>query len=212
MMSITRKSTLIILDWDDTLFPTTWVVRNGIDINNAFSRERYIVYFNELDLSLSRLLNKLMKCGKVIIVTNALPEWVRLSSSILPRTHKVLEKIKVVSARKIYQSIIGDAMAWKILAFKNELISEMRDKHINNVISVGDADYEYQALISLYKEDKRKTKLMKSVKFMKDPTHDILLDQLGVLESATFYICGKDKHLDLNFKERPNRENFTNLY
>ena len=33
-MNINNKSTLIILDWDDTLFPTSWVNKNNIEIMN----------------------------------------------------------------------------------------------------------------------------------------------------------------------------------
>lgn len=201
-MKITRKSTLIILDWDDTLFPTTWITRNNIDLANPYSRERHIVYFTDLDSALVRVFNVLIKYGKVVIVTNAMPEWVRISSSILPRTHKILSKIKIVSARKSYQEINPDSMSWKTMAFVDELSKEMKEKQINNVISVGDAEYEYQALINLYKNDRRGTKIMKSIRFMKDPTQDVLLDQLDVLQHAISKICGKNKHLDLKFKQK----------
>ena len=33
-MILNRNKTLIILDWDDTLFPTTWVTTNDIDVKN----------------------------------------------------------------------------------------------------------------------------------------------------------------------------------
>jgi len=31
-MNIAKCQTLIILDWDDTLFPTTWVTSNRINL------------------------------------------------------------------------------------------------------------------------------------------------------------------------------------
>jgi hypothetical protein len=32
---------LFIIDWDDTLFPTTWVNKNNINFNNNYSENEY---------------------------------------------------------------------------------------------------------------------------------------------------------------------------
>ena len=85
------NATLIIMDWDDTLFPTNWVMKNGIDLQKADTRDQFIVYFQELDDVLSRLLKSLVVYGKVIIITNAMPEWIELSSIVLPKTCNILK-------------------------------------------------------------------------------------------------------------------------
>jgi hypothetical protein len=66
------------------------------------------------------------------------------------------------------------------------------------VISVGDAHYEYNALIGLYNKDNKT--LLKSVKFMNEPLHEVLIDQLNVLYDIIPKICHMTQHLDLKFK------------
>lgn len=196
---ITKKDTLIILDWDDTLFPTTWIRTNNINVKDLETSNKYIVYFYELDTVLFKLLKKLMEYGKVIIVTNALPIWIDLSSRVLPKTSYLLTKIKIVSARKNYQPQSADMMDWKKLAFKDEVLSEMLNNNILNIVSVGDAEYEYRALIDLYNLN-HKPKLLKSIRFVNDPSHDTLIDQLEVLKNSIPTICLIKKHLDKKFK------------
>ena len=116
-------STLIILDWDDTLFPTHCVISNNMNVGNKLLRHKYIDYFKNLDGVLSKFLQKIIKIGKVIIITNALLEWIGLSSDILPKTTQVLKHIKVISARAKYQPVSENIMDWKELAFKNEIAS-----------------------------------------------------------------------------------------
>jgi hypothetical protein len=198
-MKITRENTLIILDWDDTLFPTSWVMKNGMDLSNKAHTKKFSIYFSDLDKMLHNLLTRLKKCGRVVIVTNALPEWVKTSSRILINSAPLVKDTKVVSARKMYQNIIGNSMEWKKFAFKDELTEMTKRVNINNIISVGDAEYEYQALISLHKNDKKFGKLLKSVRLMKNPSYESLLDQLNVLHDVFPHICIKRMHADMNF-------------
>lgn len=198
-MKITKHKTLFILDWDDTCFPTGWVMRNNINLITSSTRDQYIIYFQELDRALSKLLNTTMSLGRVIIVTNALPDWITMSSVVLPQTYNLLRKVKVVSARGIYKNKTSTMMDWKIMAFRDIIDEEFSNLSLMNVISVGDAEYEYQALIALNKQNLRTKKYLKSIRFMKDPTHDILIDQLGVLNDAISEIWNKYEHLDLKF-------------
>jgi hypothetical protein len=196
-MSITRKSSLIILDWDDTLFPTNWVVKNDINLATSNSRDQYLIYFQELDRILYKFLTKVLKLGKVIIVTNALPDWIALSSVVLPHTFKILQKIEVISARGLYRDKSPNTMDWKMMAFRDIIDREFQNPSLMNVISIGDAEYEYQALISLNDVKRKNKKYLKSVRFMKAPSHDILIDQLGVLKNAIPRIWDRESHLDL---------------
>jgi hypothetical protein len=199
-IKITNENTLIILDWDDTLFPTSWILKNNIDIYNQTNLHKFGEYFTHLDRILFKLFKCLNKLGKVVIVTNALPEWVKISSKLLINSGPLIRSTKVVSARKIYQSISSSSMEWKRFAFNDELTEIAKKNKINNILSVGDAEYEYQALISLYKDDSSNYKLLKSIKFMRYPTHDNLLDQLNVLFNSINKICKKKSHIDMNFK------------
>jgi hypothetical protein len=199
-MILAKSRTLIILDWDDTLFPTTWITTNEINLKNNIETEKYRGYFNQIDQDLYNLLKKLTMCGTVIIVTNALLPWIKLSTTILPKTSSILESIKVISARGDYQSKSQNPMDWKKLAF--ESIIQTMTKKINNIISVGDAEYEYNALVSLFDNNPKSYKLLKSVKFIKYPTKEVLIDQIRVLERASIKIVTAKTHLDIKFNQK----------
>lgn len=198
-MKINKHKTLFILDWDDTLFPTSWIMKNGINLMTPNNRDQYTIYFQELDRVLSKFLKNITSMGKVIVVTNALLDWIHISSVVLPKTYILLKKIKIVSARGSYKSKSSNIMDWKMMAFHDIISEEFKNASLINVISVGDAEYEYQALISLNCRKKGATKFLKSVKFIRDPSHDTLIDQLEVLNSAITKVWSTNNHLDLVF-------------
>jgi hypothetical protein len=189
---INKNNTLIILDWDDTLFPTNWFLQNNINLKDDIEKKENISYFMELDNVLSKLLKHLKNYGNVTIITNAMTEWINTSSSALPKTKKILETLNIVSARGNYQMTHPNINDWKKQAFK------ANKRHYINIISVGDAHYEYNALIGLY--DKKNDILLKSIKFINEPLHEILIDQLEVLNNIVPDICKMNKHMDLKFK------------
>lgn len=189
---INNSNTLIIFDWDDTLFPTKWFIKNKINLNKPYDNERYGPYFRHLDNIVHKLLYTCNNLGNVMIITNAMPEWVNTSAEILPKTKKIIKKIKIVSARQNYQDTckITD---WKKMAFKKE-----NNKRYINVLSIGDALYEYNALVNLH--EKTNNVLLKSIKFVNDPSDTVLLDQLQVLNNSIKNICIAPRHYDLNFQ------------
>jgi hypothetical protein len=197
-MAFTRYNSLVILDWDNTLFPSTWVTKNFINLNDIETRYKYLDFFTELDELIYNLLKKILYKSKVIIVTNAMPIWIKISSSVLPKTQSLLKHIKVISARKNFQKISTDATEWKKLAFKDEVNNELNIENKQNIVSIGDASYEYKALISLY----NKNRILKSMKFLEDPTFDILKDQIEVLCENIESVIDYPKHLDLIFKNK----------
>ncbi len=207
-MILSRNRTLIILDWDDTLFPTTWVTTNDINIKKINNSNKSILsYFQQVDIELERLLKLLLKCGHVAIITNAVLNWITISSKILPKTSQILENgddsydIEVISARNLYEKQTKEPMDWKKLAFK-KILKNNKFKKINNIISIGDAEFEYKALINLYEDCKseKNYKLLKSVRFVKFPTNHVLLDQIRVMQDASLKVCTTKTHLDLRFE------------
>lgn len=195
-----KYKTVIILDWDDTLFPTSWLLQNNINMNDDDIRKKYFKNFSKLDDLISKLLIKCVHNGKVIIVTNALPLWIKVSSSVLPETLKILKYIKIISARHQYQQQSDNMMDWKSMAFKDEITHELTTKKIHNIISIGDADYEYKALIDLYNWNRKNKKILKSIKLISRPSLDQIYDELTVLDTTINQIAKHKGHLDLNFK------------
>jgi hypothetical protein len=190
--TISLKNTLFILDWDDTLFPTTWATRSNINLMNNNNRNQYIIHFQELDRVLSHFLKIISECGKIVIVTNAMADWVKISSIVMPKTYNIVKKINIVSARGIFSPYTKDITQWKKLAFQMVIKQEFKHKPLMNVISIGDAEYEHMALVELSKIHFDKIKYLKSFRLIKSPSHDQLVDQLNVLSSTIQHMW--DKH------------------
>ena len=194
------QHTLIILDWDDTLFPTTWTINNGIDLSNNLTKNDHQLMFAELDNIIYDFLVKTIKLGKVIIITNASYNWIRLAMSVVPNTTMLIDKyIKIISARDLYQDP-SNMTLWKLWAFEKEVMKYFSgNKILHNIISIGDADYEFNALTSLYHWNKiiPKYKYLKTIKFMTAPSYHSLIDQLNVLSLCITKIRNRKTHMDL---------------
>lgn len=149
---------IFIIDWDDTLFPTSWINKNSIDVSKLNKIQEYRVYFLELDKTISALLESLNKVGDVWIVTNASINWIKSCLSGLEQTRKTIinNNIRIVSARDSYSLESSSPTEWKILTFQdilediiNKIIGKIKPNTYINIISIGDAMYEYIALINL---------------------------------------------------------------
>lgn len=192
-----KYKTLIILDWDDTLFPTTWLLKNNINLANS-----NMLFFSKLDDLLVKLFKKIVKYGQIAIVTNASIKWVQTSSNILPNTKKMInQKILLISAREGYQDKYPSRMElWKKLIFKDLVNKHFSGHVLQNIISIGDADYEFYALTDLFDNNSVTNKrVLKTVRLMKDPTFENLLDQIAVLNDSIEKLLFANKHMDLLF-------------
>lgn len=114
---------IFIIDWDDTLYPTSWVNKNSIDVTNTSILQQYKIYFLELDKTISGLLESLNQVGDVWIVTNANINWIKSCLIGLDLTRKTIMKnnIRIVSARDSYSLNSTSPTEWKILTFQDIL-------------------------------------------------------------------------------------------
>jgi hypothetical protein len=210
---------IFIIDWDDTLFPTNWVSKNNIDINNTESYNKYKLFFIELDNILSNVINSLNKLGNVFIVSNASLTWIKNCLAILPYTNKLITAfgINIISARDTYlsknTSVFNTEKAsiyeWKTECFQDILVNildniagKFTNKNYLNIISIGDANYEYVALINLnnfFQINKLDINyLLKNIKFIEKPEFNIVIEQLITLRKNIQTIVDKLQFVDLN--------------
>lgn len=188
----------MIFDWDDTLFPTSWLLNNGINVDDSDDIKKFFIYFKELDNALLDLLRKSLTIGKVMIVTNANTNWIKISKKILFKTSQLIDKyIQIVSARDIYHDIY-EMKEWKIHTFQKDMYSQI--EHSGQIISFGDANYEFEALISL-KEYISPNKCLKNIKLIDSPNFDILIDEINVISKSLKDICKQNGHMDLKFSD-----------
>jgi len=212
---------IFIIDWDDTLFPTTWVNQKQINLNDIKSISNYKLYFLELDKTVSNFLETFNQIGDIYIVTNANIKWIKTCLTILNLTRNVIinKKINIVSARDSYSQSNNSPTEWKILTFQDilediikKLIINLKPNTCLNIISLGDAQYEYIALINLdsyfkknkliknIPEENNINYLLKSIKFIEKPEFDYVIDQLQVILKNKNSIINKLGYIDLKFK------------
>ena len=206
-----KKISVVFIDWDDTLFPTTWINKNNINIKNI---KNYKVFI-KLDQYIFMLLNQIKKKCHIVIVTNALKKWIENCISLLPQTKGLIcthsvnsdnnckNKINVISARENYQQIYASPIDWKIHTFK-KLIDKYEKKFIfKKIISIGDSIAEYIALIKLYKpENKFKLKTIKFIDpsiYTHEKSYKFIFDQIKVIFNNFDIIESENKNKDLLF-------------
>lgn len=224
MCSINKQklylTNILIIDWDDTLFPTTWVNLNSINLIDEKLKNEYRLYFLELDKIVSKFLESFNNACDIYIVTNANIKWIKSCLSILDLTRRVIihNNIRIVSARDSYSGTHSSATDWKILTFQDileeiliNIIEKIKPNTYLNIISIGDANYEYIALLNLDKylksnnliknkiENNSFNYLLKSIKFIEKPEFNLIVDQLQTIQSNQEFIINKLEYIDLKF-------------
>jgi len=111
---------LVIFDWDDTLFPTTYL--NPVDDSQYEAlRERFSVALAQIEDEAIKLIKSCLKEALVVVITNAKKGWVEFSSSFfMPRLHALMMRgyLYVLSARVDYEEMYPfDTYKWKEMAF-----------------------------------------------------------------------------------------------
>ena len=197
------SKTLIFIDWDDTLFPTDWIKSSNIDLHNP--NDVLISMFHELDTLITDMTVNMLLLGDVLIVSNGSESWVRMCISILPNFKQIVDSdaISVTSARDLFQSEHG-LEKWKDMTFKmffNEHISDIEGDH--HILSFGDSMYEHLAVTKLkdYNPVENQNRIVKSIKFMKDPTLNQLVSQLQTVRMFHEDIIQKNEDHIFNLEE-----------
>ena len=118
-----RDRTQILIDWDDTLLPTSFLANHGLSVEEFHALElepEAKLVLDELDKSASALLRKARALARnVTVVTNAEESWVEMSSQkFLPGVFAMLGNLEVVSARSKHESTHPDeTQIWKRVEF-----------------------------------------------------------------------------------------------
>mmetsp|Transcript_83409 Transcript_83409/g.221001 ORF Transcript_83409/g.221001 Transcript_83409/m.221001 type:complete len:290 (-) Transcript_83409:66-935(-) len=148
------RETLTIFDWDDTLFPTTWLREQGLLGEQAAVTPAHDARLEALARLVAATLEAAKTRGGVAIVTNAEQGWVEMScEEAMPSLQPHLAGVRVISASSRHKRRCPSApTAWKCLAFA-ELVAEFYGSSgqsdatpRRNIISVGDSEHEMKAL------------------------------------------------------------------
>mmetsp|Transcript_90070 Transcript_90070/g.232472 ORF Transcript_90070/g.232472 Transcript_90070/m.232472 type:complete len:323 (+) Transcript_90070:158-1126(+) len=205
------NQTIIILDWDDTMCPSTTCMRHhGLSVLGAPPQGAVAQALEELCVEAKALLEQALELAdKVVIVTNAEEGWVDLSCKAwLPGLLSSLNagSLEVASARSQWEPRgIASPAGWKARAFEDvidKFYSRYAQQSWKNIISIGDAPHEREALARAVRwapESRGKKCRSKSVKFVLRPSVDQLTREIQMLRESLKEIVWHDDDLDLHF-------------
>lgn len=194
-------NTLIIYDWDDTLFPTSYIQHN-----QEYKKSDFFI----LEQQNIRLLEKSRQHAQVLIITNANTQWIYNSSKkYMYRLYQYLNytQIPIISAREYATSKhITNYERWKDITFYDSInrymnISMINNKYINNIISIGDATFERNALVKYGYYITNKvgyTIYIKTIKYIDNPRPDNLIYQTISLINNLEYHIRVNKNLNID--------------
>jgi uncharacterized protein (DUF1499 family) len=166
-------------------------------------------------------LNEIIKFDHIIIITNADNDWVESTcKEYLPKIWPIISKIKIVSAYDKYIKVINCPFKWKEFTFKDEIDLYIKNnsdniknkKNIINIVSIGDAEYEREAVKSLskYIEDLSYNCYTKSIKLSENPKLELLMQQMDIMTKNISKIVNENESLDLLLGTKRNEFNETN--
>lgn len=192
---------LIIFDWDDTLFPTTWLREQGLLEREAVITPDQDAQLQALANSVAVTLEAAKRRGGVAIVTNAEQGWVEMSCrAIMPSLEAHLAGVRIVSARSCHEKhCLFTPTTWKCLAFE-ELVGEFYSAFDQsdvalrrNIATLGDSEHEMEALKWVATGTECHAKCLK---FMNQPCLDQLLQQHELVAGFIDDVIDHDGNLD----------------
>jgi len=198
---VCHPRSLLIFDWDDTLLPSTWIQRQGLQLANFAPTPEQRRLLLLVAKGASKILALAKRLSTVVIVTNAERGRVELScKTFMPLVLPLLEGVRIVSARSKYEPQgVRSPFQWKRLAFEHEVecfCGQSDDaEQQRSIISLGDSGHEREAL--LVSTENRNTCYSKSVKFAERPQVTQLMSQLELAKVCLKHVAEHKGNLDL---------------
>lgn len=199
--------TLIIFDWDDTLCPSSICMeRYGLSSAGQVPQGELAVALEELAQKAKALVERAGElAAEVVIVTNAGPGWVESTcANWMPGLREALRPLTVVSARARWEPRgVSSPTGWKAREFEHVIqrfYSQSNSQTWKNVVAVGDAPYEHEALQRVMQQAPwrcTRTCRSKSVRFVAKPSIQQLKYQLQTLCDVLEDVVRYDGDLDI---------------
>jgi hypothetical protein len=196
-----KPDMLILLDWDDTVLPTSYLAQKGIGLDDPVPddvSEALAKYAAHARATLEILQER----GHLVIVTNAEEGWVELTcAKFLPALEPVIRNVECVSARSCYEPQgYVTPVEWKEEAFAAVVQRHFADPCGQWVFSLGDARHEREAV---HRIANRLGIAAKSVKLMELPDLAVLQREHELLREQLPELCAVDGTLDIRVDNEP---------
>ena len=186
--------TLIIFDFDDTLFCTKYFDTFSVPYKDIFDCRISLEEINpslvkeikQLECSIIELFNNLQQKYDIIIISNADIKWINnCLTHFLSELNEYIKEnnLKIYSAKNIFGKIVKDSNEWKIKCF-TKVIKELYKNDLNldlNVISIGDSNKEKKAVFNLSKSNEFNKVNIKFINMISFPSAASIILQLKYL-------------------------------
>jgi hypothetical protein len=190
---------IFIFDWDDTLFPTSWLLYKKYINNNSMVSLSQLNLEDQSTLTnysqkIAILLEKCLHIGHVIIVTNADNGWISTCiSKFMPNLVELITRILCYSAKHLFQKTFIP-FYWKVATFSHALHNYMDKKYQTSVISFGDSEYEKNAnkLFCMNYENC----YSKVIKYIENPSITQLEKENDLVSNYIHHICSYAGNID----------------
>jgi len=221
-MLIKKENTLIIVDWDDTLLPSSTIFyeeRNNDKalFNIDFDRKPYILSRTEINAALIDLLKYLKNLGTVIIITSSKDNWVLYSAKeylsceaveLLKELNiyyveDVLKKygIKNVSIDRkkevVFEVVINEWIENNMQNLSNSInLLFNNNEKVINIVSLGDGYQELNAYNYITKRSPLMDKIdiiYKHIEYIEQPSYDDLITEYKLIKKGILDIVNDVK-------------------
>lgn len=204
--------TLVIFDFDDTLFCTKYLDTFSLSYKDIFSCKISLEEINpclvkeikDLESAIIELFIKLQEYNyDIIIISNADLKWINnCLTHFLEEFQDFINenKIKIFSAKTLFSQQLTNPAEWKIKCFQNVIFSlySLEGNNTLNVLSIGDGDEEKKALFKLNKNPTNnsclsyllKTKFIQMISY---PSATSIIMQLQYLKNNIHKLVLTDK-------------------
>ena len=189
------SKTLIIFDFDDTLFCTKYFDTFSLPYKDIFSCKVSLEEINpclvrelkQLESAVINLFLNLHQNYDVIIISNADMTWINnCLTHFLEELKEFINEndIKIFSAKNMFSKLSKNKNDWKIKCFK-KVINDMYRCDLNyselNVISIGDGNEEKKAVFNLSKTENFQKIHPKFIRMVSFPSAATIIMQLNYL-------------------------------
>ena len=204
-----RFNNIFIFDWDDTLFCTTFLSPSGYLDDDMVVLVSNMEKMKKLEVLVKKLLNLTFEKGDTYIITNSEPGWVEYSCKrFFPNVSGLLNKIKIISARGLYENEYpNDFRTWKNKAFNN-IIQNYEKNLPTNIICLGDSIYEIKAARHL--SANFPNGYLKTIKFRENPKIEQLINQLNLVLDKFDYIYSACKNWTITIDKKKKKSGSSN--
>ncbi len=178
-------SAVTILDWDDTLFPST----NKSDHDLSL-----------LEPVICNLVENLKQRSLTVIVTNSQTGWINLclEQHGWESLRQILVRVPIFSARDWWEKDSPDPTEWKKRAFES-LLNQIPTVQL---ISIGDSESEHEAL----KHSVRMKHIRgKCVRMLERPTVEQMRYQCAIITDSLDWLYHAPHDVDYHFTIQDNQ-------